>query len=109
MRQKEVIIMKTNTIKESPVFYLSASSYNGGGETIEVSISMLKKADVGTKWESNDFSNCGRGVHEESIEVVYKNASGCAVLYKEWGTTDGSDPEDYEEDPELIWFEFLKD
>lgn len=101
--------MKTNTIKESPVFYLSASSYNGGGETIEVSISMLKKADVGTKWESNDFSNCGRGVHEESIEVVYKNASGCAVLYKEWGTTDGSYPEDYEEDPELIWFEFLKD
>ena len=107
MRQKEVIIMKTNTIKESPVFYLSASSYNGGGEIREVSISMLKKADVGTKWESNDFSNCGRGVHEESIEVVYKNASGCAVLCKEWGTSDSPDPEDWENDPELIWVEFI--
>ena len=101
--------MKTKVIVEQPVFTLTSSSYNSNGEPYSVTVEMLKGADVGKKWESNDFSNCGRGVHEESIEIVYKNASGCAVLYKEWGTTDGSDPEDYEEDPELIWFEFLKD
>lgn len=45
--------------------------------------------------ESRDFSH----------ERFKKNEKGVAVIYRNWGTTDSDNPEDWEEEPELWWIE----
>jgi hypothetical protein len=98
--------MKTDVIKEAAAFLLQGSSYNGAGETVEVSYADLRAAEVGTSWEAYDDNNCGRAVHSESAEVVHKTAQGAAVLFRCWGTTDSPDPQSWEKKPELVWYEF---
>lgn len=100
--------MKTNVIIEEPIFILE-SDYNdmrgNSGETVRVYADDLKKAKVGDEWAATDTNGCGRGNVCESIEVVYKTDSGVAVLYRRWGTTDSNNPEDWEDEPQLIWVE----
>ncbi len=98
--------MKTEVIREAPAFVLEGSSYNGAGETVEVSYADLRVAEVGTSWEAYDDNNCGRALKEESAVVVYKTGRGCAVLFRSCGTTDDPNPEDWEDTPELVWYEF---
>lgn len=98
--------MKTEVIREAPAFVLEGSSYNGAGETVEVSYADLRAAEVGTSWEAYDDNNCGRALKEESAEVVYKTPQGAAVLFRCWGTTDSPDPQSWEKKPELVWYEF---
>lgn len=98
--------MKTDVIKEAAAFLLQGSSYNGAGETVEVSYADLRAAEVGASWEAYDDNNCGRALREESAEVVYKTDRGCAVLFRSWGTTDRPNPEHWESAPKLVWYEF---
>ena len=98
--------MKTDVIKEAAAFLLQGSSYNGAGETVEVSYADLRAAEVGASWEAYDDNNCGRALKEESAEVVYKTDRGCAVLFRSWGTTDRPNPEHWESAPKLVWYEF---
>ena len=98
--------MKTEVIREAPAFVLQGSSYNGTGETVEVSYADLRAAEVGTSWEAYDDNDCGHALKEESAEVVYKTARGCAVLFRSGGATDDSAPEDWKDTPELVWYEF---
>ena len=100
--------MRTETIKEKPAFSLQANSYDGQEEDIEVSFTDLRNAKVGDKWENRDSHNCGRDLFEESAEVVYKTAEGVAVLIRAEGTTDSPNPEPWEADPDLKWFEFAE-
>ena len=73
--------MKTDVIKEAAAFLLQGSSYNGAGETVEVSYADLRAAEVGASWEAYDDNNCGRALKEESAEV-------------------------WRDAPELVWYEF---
>ncbi|WP_298594835.1 hypothetical protein [uncultured Mitsuokella sp.] len=98
--------MKMEVKKEAPAFILRGSSYNGCGEYVEVSYTDLRAANIGDAWEGYDNHNCGRALNEESAEVVYKTDNGVAVLRRRWGTTDSPDPENWEDAPELIWYEF---
>ena len=98
--------MKMTVIKEAPAFTLQGSSYNGCGEPVEVSYTELRTANIGDVWEAYDDNNCGRALNEESAEIVYKTEQGVAVLFRNWGTTDDPDPEDWEDTPELVWYEF---
>lgn len=98
--------MKTDVKKEAAAFVLQGSSYNGASEAVEVSYAELRESEVGDRWSGDDFHNCGRALHEESAEVVYKTESGVAVLFRNWGTTDDANPEPWERTPELIWYEF---
>ncbi|BEU88704.1 hypothetical protein TAMA11512_21680 [Selenomonas sp. TAMA-11512] len=98
--------MKTKVVQQVNAFTLQGSNYNGTGDIIEVGYSELEAAPVGTVWNGFDDHNCGRDLREESAEVVYKNNHGCAVLFREWGTTDEPDPKDWESAPELVWYEF---
>lgn len=94
--------METRVIVERPLFTLTTENYDDSG-MLRVYASDLKNADVGERFVPCTCSNCGRGVNEESLEVVYKSDSGIAVLYRHYGTTDSSNPEEWEHDPELIW------
>ena len=98
--------MKMEVKKETAAFVLQGSSYNGCGEPVEVSYADLRAANIGDTWEAHDTHNCGRALNEESADVVYKTDRGCAVLFRSWGTTDDPDPEDWEDTPELVWYEF---
>lgn len=98
--------MKVSVKKEVAAFVLQGSSYNGCGEPIEVTYEALALAGVGDAWEAYDNHNCGRAVHSESAEVVYRTAQGAAVLFRSWGTTDSPDPQSWEAAPELVWYEF---
>lgn len=98
--------MKMEVIREAPAFVLEWSSYNGTGELVEVSYAELRTANIGDTWEAYDDNNCGRALKEESAEVVYKTPQGCAVLFRSCGTTDDPNPEDWEDTPELVWYEF---
>ena len=100
--------MKTemDIMKEEAAFEMQGSSYDGDGELVEVSYSDLRAANIGDTWEARDTHNCGRALDEESAEVVYKTADGVAVLFRNWGTTDSPDPQDWANPPELIWYEF---
>ena len=100
--------MKTEVIQEKPAYFLRASSYDGREEDVEVSFTDLHNAKVGAKWENHDSNNCGRALWEESVEVVYKTAEGVAVLLRVWGTTDSPNPEPWNQEPRLTWFEFAK-
>jgi len=70
--------METDTKMEKVAFSLSASSYDGDEEPVEVSFADLRKAKVGDKWENTDSHSCGRALREESAEVVYKTDKGAA-------------------------------
>lgn len=98
--------MKVSGKKEAPAFVLWGSSYNGVGEDVEVSFADLRTAEIGKMWVGSDSNNCGRAVHRESAEVVYKTDDGVAVLHRKWGTTDSPDPESWENAPKLVWYEF---
>lgn len=98
--------MKTQVIQEPPAFVLRAESCDGQEEDVEVSFTDLRNAKVGHKWENHDSHNCGRDLFEESAEVVYKTAEGVAVLFRVEGSTDSPNPEPWEADPALRWFEF---
>lgn len=98
--------MKMEVKKEALAFVLQGSSYNGCGEPVAVSYATLRAAAVGEKWAGYDNHGCGRALREESAEVVYKTDRGCAVLFRSCGTTDEPDPEDWEDAPELVWYEF---
>ena len=98
--------MKMEVKKEAAAFVLQGSSYNGCGEPVEVSYADLRAANIGDTWEAHDTHNCGRALKEESAEVVYKTPQGAAVLFRCCGTTDDSSPEDWEDTPELVWYEF---
>lgn len=98
--------MNTEVIKEAPAFTLQGSSYNGASEAVVVSYAELRAAAVGTQWEAFSDDNCGRDVCEESAEVVYRTTRGCAVLFCSWGSTDSPKPENWEDPPKLVWFEF---
>ena len=99
--------MITTVQKEAPAFVLVASSYNGKEEDVEVSAADLRNAKVGDKWE-NFACGCGRDVLEESAEIVYRTDKGVAVLFRSEGTTNSPNPEPWEEEPRLQWFEFAK-
>ena len=105
---KEIESMKTNVIVEEPLFILT-SDFNdmrgNSGETVKVYASDLKKAKVGDDFAATYTNGCGRGNVCESIEIIYKTDSGCAVLHRVWGTTDEDTPKDWEEEPQLIWVE----
>lgn len=98
--------MKMEVKKEAPAFVLQGSSYNGGGEPVEVSYTNLRAAEIGDKWVGYDNHGCGRAVHRESAEVVCRTSQGAAVLFRYWGTTDSPDPQRWEKTPELVWYEF---
>ena len=98
--------MKTQVIQESPAFVLRAESYDGREEDVEVSFAALRNSKVGDRWENRDSHSCGRDLFEESAEVVYKTAEGVAVLIRAEGTTDSPNPDPWEADPSLRWFEF---
>ena len=98
--------MKMEVIQEKPAFVLRAGSYNGQEEGVEVSFADLRNAKVGDKWENRDSHNCGRDLFEGSAEVVYKTEEGVAVLFRAEGTTDSPNPEPWEAEPCLTWFEF---
>ena len=98
--------MKTEVVKEAAAFVLQGSSYNGASEAVEVSYADLRASAVGDTWEAHDSHNCGRALNEKSAEVVYKTADGVAVLFRNWGTTDSPDPQDWEKTPVLVWYEF---
>jgi len=91
--------MKMEVKKEAAAFVLQGSSYNGAGEEVEVSYADLRASAVGDTWEAHDSHNCGRALNEESAEIVYKTADGVAVLFRNWGTTDSPDPQDWENPP----------
>ena len=100
--------METMTRLEKVAFMLLASSYSGVTPHIAVSFNDLRAAKVGKKWENIDVHNCERGLFEESAEVVYKTEKGAAILFRSWGTTNHPNPEDWEGEPHLMWFEFEK-
>lgn len=101
--------METDTKMEKVAFSLLASSYSGNEKPVKVSFADLRTAKVGDKWENTDSHNCGRDLREESAEVVYKTAKGAAVLFRAWGTTDDPNPENFDEEPSLMWFEFAEE
>ena len=92
--------------KEEAAIEMLGSSYDGHGELVEVSYADLRAANIGDMWEARDTHNCGRALDEESAEVVYRTGRGCAVLFRNWGTTDSPNPEHWESAPKLIWYEF---
>ncbi len=98
--------MKMEVKKEAAAFVLQGSSYNGCGEPVAVSYATLRAAAVGEKWAGYDNHGCGRAVHSESAEVVYKTERGAAVLFRNWGTTDDPNPEHWASAPKLVWYEF---
>ena len=101
--------MRMNSFKEEPIFILNSSvnDFKGSeGETIEIYIEEIKRAEVGKTWAASNPTNCGRGVFEEGIEIVYKTREGAAILHRKWGTTDSDNPLPWEDAPELIWIEF---
>ena len=96
--------MKTNVIVEEAIFTLNYSDYDTSSIR-ELFVSDLKNADIGHVFQTDTISNCGRGVNDASLEVIYKTNKGVACLYRNWGSTDEPNPEEWEAEPNLIWFE----
>lgn len=90
--------METSVIIENPL--LTLSSYNDHGEEVKIDLfaSDFRAAEVGRKWEAYVCNTRSA----ESLEVVYKNASGVAAIYRNFGS---SGWDEWEHEPELIWFE----
>lgn len=99
--------MRTRVINEAPVFVASYKDYNSVGTPCNVSINMLKIADIGTIWRAEKHSCCGRDVFESSFELIYRNTTGCAVLEHIYESSDETDPQG-DSYVELVWVEFLE-
>lgn len=97
--------MKIGVKVEEFALVVASSCYNGTGEVIEVTWHDLKTAEIGTAW-SADYTQCGRDMSCNSAKVVYKDDKGAAVLMTRYGSTDDPNPEGWEDDPVLTWFEF---
>lgn len=98
--------MKTMTIEEQPIFVLEYQNYEYGTH-LDVYVADLKNAKVGTVFTPAANTNCGRGIREESLKVVWKDDTGIAAVYSVCGTTDSVFPEDWEEEDTLIWFKIV--
>lgn len=87
-----------SVIIEQPLITLD--SYNDHGEEVKIDLFAddLRAAEIGHKWEAYVCNTRSA----ESLEVVYKNSSGIAALYRNFGSA-GWD--EWEHEPELIWFE----
>lgn len=99
--------MKTDVKILIPAFRLG--NEHSKGEYVEVSSSDLRKAAVGTTWETRN--NCGNNIEGERAEVVYQTEKGAAVLFRYWKEIDANNPTAkklrvLEEDPYLRWCEF---
>lgn len=90
--------MNMSVIIEEPL--LTLSSYNDHGEEVNIRLFAddFRAAEIGKKWEAYVCNTRSA----ESLEVVYKNSSGIACLYRNFGS---SGWDEWEHDPELIWFE----
>ena len=98
--------MKTSVVTESWAFSLRYWDFNVSTSR-EVSWAELKKAELGEEFWVDSCSNCGRGVHEESAKVVFKDNEGVAVLFRTDRTADTPEAEDLGREMELRWFQFL--
>lgn len=103
--------MKTEIKKQAPAFTLyGGQNWDGNGrEKTVVSKIELFSSSIGEKWSAINQSNCARGEYNEYAELVYKNNNGVAVLFTGDGTTNDPDPEYYEYEPKLVWFELKGD
>lgn len=95
--------MKTKVIVEEPMFVLYSGCYNSL-HSQDIYAYQIKAMTVGEIFEQDEY-DCGRGIYCQSLECVHKTNEGVAVLFREWGTTNSDNPEDYKRTPELIWFE----
>ena len=99
--------MKTEVKIVIPAFRLG--DIGNSGESVDVENSDLRKADIGTIWETRN--NCGSDIEGASAEVVYKTEKGAAVLFRFWKVIDANNPKASkpkvrEEAPRLGWYEF---
>ncbi len=97
--------MKTRTIIEQPLMTLWYSDYNTAPISRKVFPRDLAAAAVGTVFEPDADTACGRARDAESLTVVYRDQHGVACLHRRWGTEDTPAAEPWAADPELIWFE----
>jgi hypothetical protein len=97
--------MKTNVVISAPAFTLWSLDYNGSAK-LDVTFDDLKRFPVGHIISVSRYNSCGRGVDEETLQIVYRDERGASCLLRHFGTTDEPNPEEWEKDPELIWFEF---
>ena len=99
--------MKTDAIKEKNIaFEMHAISYGTGWKTVSVSFNSLRNCKVGDVFECYPEENITRGVREEQATVIYKKDNGVAILHECWGTTEDENPQRWEDDPLLCWYEF---
>ncbi|WP_343577754.1 hypothetical protein [Mycobacterium sp.] len=102
-------IDEIDIVAEKPAFTLSGwngySNVNSPIEHLAVSFSELKNSKIGAKWEMWDQSGGARDSHSQTAENVYKTASGCAVLFNFFFSTDTPDPVE-KKIVKLIWYEF---
>jgi hypothetical protein len=97
--------MEMKVIKEQPLMTLVYRDYNTSSVTKDIYAKDLKEAQIGDKFMIEVLSSCGRDVHDEVLEVVYKNDEGCACLHRKFGTDDTAMGRPWEFEPKLIWFE----
>lgn len=98
--------MKTRLVVEQELFVLVSSCYNSSAR-LRVTKRMLEKAPIGKVFTPERSNSCGRDVVEEELKVIYKDSKGVACILSTTGTTDSPNPEDVEEEDEIIWFSFL--
>lgn len=94
---------ETMVITEDPIITLEYRDFNHS-DILDVYASELKNAKVGDAFDPQQNGGCGRGIHSETLTVVYKDATGVAAVYSCSGTTDSPDPKDWEDEDRLIWF-----
>lgn len=86
--------MKTNLIKETPVYHYEGCCPEYGQE-IKLYVNDLKCANVGDEWNCSDqdrFPNRSRE-WEVSVTVIYKDEYGVALLERN------------DDEPAIIWVE----
>ena len=92
-------------VKEESAFDLRYSDYNTT-EYRKVSWRELKESKIGTEFCVDVASSCGRACDETTATLVYRDDTGCAVVFHHFGTTDEPNPDSWKDDPILQWFEF---
>lgn len=97
--------MKTSVTACPVAITLWYTDYNGGGK-LDVRYEDIKSAQVGDIFSVYRDNSCGRGVDEQTLKIVYRDERGAAGLLRRFGTTDEPNPKEWENEPELIWFEF---
>lgn len=97
--------MKTSVTVCPVAITLWYTDYDGGGK-LDVTFDDLKRFPVGHIISVFRDNNCGRGVDEQTLQIVYRDERGAACLLRRFGTTDEPNPKEWENEPELIWFEF---